>query len=173
MDSTGSQQDEVVATVGTTCAEAESLLEQGTQQLEAGEYVEALETLRGAHLLEPDNARIQSHLGLATARVGGAFEEARSLCEEASKREFDNPDLYVNLANVYLGVGRRSEALRYLRRGQMIDPNHEVIRNTLRDMGRRRPAMIPVLPRRHWLNRILGAVRGGIADLFATRDSLD
>ena len=146
--------------------ETEELLEQGIQHIEAGEYDQAVELLRRANEQTPEHARVESHLGLALARVGGAFEEARSLCEDASKREFDNPDLYVNLARVYLGVGRRSEALRYLRRGQMIDPDHEVIRQTLVELGRRRPAVIAFLPRRHWLNRVLGSVRGALLAVF-------
>jgi Flp pilus assembly protein TadD len=150
----------------TPSAQAERLLEQGSLQLEAGQYDEALASLGRAHALVPESARVQSLLGLATARSGGAFEEARVLCEEASKRDFDNPDLYVNLANVYLGVGRRSEALRYLRRGRMIDPSHAVIQRTLSDMGRRRRAVIRFLPRRHPINRVLGFVRGGVFDLF-------
>ena len=140
--------------------DAQDLLDQASERLVAGFPHEAVEQLRRARERAPDDAGIQSLLGLALARSGGPFDEARALCEDASRREFDNPDLYVHLACVYLSVGRRPEALRYLRRGQMVDPHHARISQMLEELGRRRPAVIGFLPRRHWLNRALGSLRG-------------
>ena len=149
-------------------AEVECLYERGAENLAAGRYDAAVEALRDAHSMDPRNARIQSLLGLATARAGGRFDEARALCEEASKREFDNPDLYLNLAQVYLGYGRRSEALRYLRRGQMIDPENALIRRALAELGRRRAPVCRFLPRRHPINRALGSLRSQVVDRLLT-----
>ncbi|MCA9504348.1 MAG: tetratricopeptide repeat protein [Myxococcales bacterium] len=139
--------------------EVRRLFEQGRARLDEGAETEALELLRSAHAAAPDHARLRSWLGLTIARVEGDFETGRSLCESAVKQEFFNPDLYLNLARVYLRVGRRAEALRYLRRGRMIDPGHGPIAEALADLGHRRLPVVPFLPRRHLLNRALGTAR--------------
>lgn len=147
--------------------EASSLFEQARDLLDANRNEEALQCLREARDLAPDHAQLRSMLGLAIARVDGDFETSRSLCESAAKQEFFNPDVYLNLAQVYLRFGRRPEALRYLRRGQMIDPGNARIDAALLDLGRRRMPIVPFLPRRHMLNRALGSARslvlGGIS----------
>ncbi|MBW2423824.1 MAG: hypothetical protein JRG86_06230, partial [Deltaproteobacteria bacterium] len=107
--------------------EIESLYERGARSLTEARFDDALESLAEAHRMDPENARVQSLLGVATARSGGSFEAARSLCEEATEREFDNAELYVNLARIYLGYGLRGEALCYLRRGQMIESDHPAV----------------------------------------------
>lgn len=145
-------------------AEARAAFERGRQALESGSPEAAVEALREAQRLAPDHAQIRSLLGLAIARTGRDFEAARTLCESAAKQEFFNPDLYLHLAQVYLGVGRRPEALRYLRRGQMIDPGHVAIREAIVDLGMRRLPIVPFLPRRHMVNRMLGSVRSLVVD---------
>ena len=147
--------------------ETRDLFEQGLKALDEGRVSEASERLRAAHDQAPDHARIRSYLGLAVARAGGDFSEARTLCEEAARQEFFNPDLYLNLAKVYLRFDRRSEALRYLRRGQMIDPGHEPIRRTIDSLGQRRLPIVPFLPRRHPVNRALGNARSRMLGAFS------
>ena len=139
--------------------EARRLFEAGCAALDANELDVALEQLRQASERAPDHARIRSFLGVAIARAEDDFSTARGLCEEAAKQEFFNPELYLNLAKVYLRFGRRAEALRYLRRGQMIDPGHEPIADAIASLGRRRLPVVPFLPRRHPLNRALGTAR--------------
>lgn len=119
----------------------------------------AVEQLRALHARVPDHARVRSTLGLAIARDGGDFVEARALCEEAARQEFFNPEVYLNLAKVYLHFGRRAEALRYLRRGQMIDPGNREIEGSIASLGHRRLPLLPFLPRRHPVNRALGTAR--------------
>lgn len=139
--------------------EARRLFDRGAESLEEGLYVEALSTLRRAVELAPDHAQIRSLLGLAIAHGLRDFEQSRALCESAAKQEFFNPDLYLNLSRIYLEFGRRAEALRYLRRGQMIDPGHALIHRTIAELGRRRMPIVPFLPRRHPVNRALGTAR--------------
>jgi len=144
--------------------EAREAFEDGRRRLESAEAVAALQVLRQAHALAPDHAQIRSWLGLSIALAERDFEQARSLCESAARQEFFNPDLYLNLAKVYLSVGRRPEALRYLRRGQMIDPGHAAIREAILELGLRRVPIVPFLPRRHLVNRMLGGVRSLVVD---------
>lgn len=147
--------------------EASRLFKRGLSALEAGRLEDAVDALREAHERAPEHARVRSNLGLAIARANGDFSEARTLCEDAAKQEFFNPDLSLNLAKVYLRFDRRSEALRYLRRGQMIDPGHEPIRRTIDSLGQRRLPIVPFLPRRHPVNRALGTARTRFLGAFS------
>ena len=144
-----------------------ALLAQGVRALTEDRAGDALLALREAHEIAPDHAQIRSYLGLAMARAEKNFAEARELCEGAAKQEFFNPDVYLNLAKVYLCFGRRAEALRYLRRGQMIDPGHAPIKELIASLGRRRLPSLPFLPRRHPINRALGTVRTKVAEVFS------
>lgn len=143
---------------------AREAFERGHALLASGDAAASIEPLREAQNAAPEHAQIRSTLGLALALGARDFEAARSLCESAAKQEFFNPDLYLNLARVYLSVGRRPEALRYLRRGQMIDPGHQAIREAVHDLGLRRVPILPFLPRRHVVNRMLGGVRSLFVD---------
>lgn len=157
--------DEEAARVRPSEAAAE-LFERGAEALRAGRHAEALEALRAAHVDSPEHAGVRSLLGVAIAHAEGDFEQARAHCEEAARREFFNPETYLNLARVYLRFGRRAEALRYVRRGQMIDPGHAGLQELTRSLGRRRLPIVPFLPRRHPVNRALGAVRSRFASVL-------
>lgn len=150
---------------------ARELLEQAGEKLEAGRPGDALVLLRQAGALDPDDPRIQSRLALAMVRSGERFDEARAICEEAVKRALDDAEPYLDLARLYLEVGRRAEALRCLRRGRMIDPEGETIGRLLEQLGERRAPVIPILPRRHLLNRLLGAARARLVLIFGNRSS--
>ena len=139
--------------------EAQALFDAGRVGLDQNRVDDAVISLRGACERAPQNAQVRSFLGLAIACANGPFSEARALCEDAANQEFFNPELYLNLAKVYLRVDRRSEALRYLRRGQMIDPGHGPINQAIASLGRRKLPIVPFLPRRHPVNRALGTVR--------------
>lgn len=146
--------------------EACALFERGLALLDENSVDQALECLREARQRAPEHAQIRSYLGVAVARAGSDFAEARSLCEDAAKQEFFNPDLYLNLAKVFLRFGRRSEALKYLRRGQMIDPGHGEIREAIASLGSRRLPILPFLPRRHPVNRALGTARSRVMSVL-------
>ncbi len=147
--------------------ETQALFDAGLGALERAETAAAIDALTAAHARAPGHAVLRSMLGVALARGEGAFEEARRHCEEAARQEFFNPDLYLNLARVYLCHGRRAEALRYLRRGQMIAPGHEPIRDLIASLGRRRLPIVPFLPRRHPVNRALGTARSRFFGAFS------
>ncbi len=148
---------------------AEGLFREGSDHMENGEYAEALCLLRQAADLAPDHAQLRSALGLAVAYAESDFEQSRALCESAAKQEFFNPDLYLNLSRVYLKFGRRSEALRYLRRGKMIDPGHVSIQRSIALLGQRKMPILPFLPRRHPVNRALGSARSFVMGPFLER----
>ncbi len=142
----------------TLSTEDERWLEQGRRLLEEDRGPAALEHFRAAYAREPGDARICSYYGLCLGLVERRYEESLSLCDQALKREFFNPELYLNLARVHLCFGFKVEAIRYLRRGQMIDPANDEIRLKLQQLGPRRRQVLAFLPRGHLLNRCLGRV---------------
>jgi tetratricopeptide (TPR) repeat protein len=135
---------------------AEESYRRGKDQLDRGEHQAAFEQFRAAHHVDPANARYRSFYGLGLALVERRFDRALELCRSAAKEEFFNPELYHNLARVHLAFGFKAEAIRYLRRGLMIDPGNGAMQDALRDLGVRRRPVLAFLPRRHPINRLLG-----------------
>jgi tetratricopeptide (TPR) repeat protein len=141
---------------------AEELFSEGQQFYEQGDYARALERVERAHIEAPSNATYRSYYGLCIGLAGHDFERASELCRAAAKQEFFNPEQYLNLARVYLAFGFKSEGVRYLRRGQMIDPSHSGISRTLSGLGDRGQPVLAFLPRQHFVNRWLGYARHAV-----------
>lgn len=135
---------------------AEEHFRRGEQELAAGCHSAALEHFRAAHRLEPNSPRIRSFYGLCIGLAESRFDRALELCRGAAKEEFFNPILYHNLARVHLAFGFKAEAIRFLRRGLMIDPASTAIRDELGRLGVRRRPVLGFLRRRHVLNRWFG-----------------
>ncbi|MEE8138862.1 MAG: hypothetical protein V3T81_08370 [Thermoanaerobaculia bacterium] len=103
--------------------------------------------------------RFFSYLGYGIARVENRVKEGLSLCQHAIKKEFYQPENYANLARTYLLSGRRLGAFRALQRGLSVAPRHRSLDVIRRQMGIRRGPLIPLLPRSHPINRLLGRLR--------------
>jgi tetratricopeptide (TPR) repeat protein len=138
---------------------AEDHFRQGRDALTSGGAAAALEHFRSAHQIDRANPRYRSYYGLAIGMVERRFDRALELCRSAAKEEFFNPDLYHNLARVHLAFGFKAEAIRYLRRGLMIDPANAAMHEDLRTLGTRSRPPLGFLPRRHPLNRLAGQLR--------------
>lgn len=135
----------------------------GLALLEGGHGHDGFEHLSRAYLADPQSARFRSGYALALALVCGQFLGAVELARAAVRQEFYNPDLYLSLARIYLAFDCRAEAVRYLRRGMMIDPENERLRTKLRELGMRRRPAIRFLPRGHFINRLLGRFQARFA----------
>ena len=138
---------------------AEEHYRRGCELLADERCPDAFEHFRAAHELERSNPRYASYYGLGLALVERRFNRAVELCRGAVKEEFFSPDLYRNLAQVHLVFGFKAEAIRYLRRGLMIDPGHARILADLESLGLRGQPVLGFLPRRHFVNRWLGQAR--------------
>ena len=138
---------------------AEEHYRRGKELLKKGKERDAFDHFRTSHNLDPANPRYRSHYGLGLALVERRFDRALELCRSAAKEEFFNPDLYHNLAKVHLAFGFKAEAIRYLRRGLMIDPGSAAMVDDLRRLGVRQSPVLGFLPRRHPMNRLLGRCR--------------
>ena len=150
---------------------AEEQYRRGRALLGADRHSDALESFRSAHQIDRANPRYRSFYGLALALVERRFEKALELCRSAAKEEFFNPELYHNLARVHMAFGFKSEAIRYLRRGLMIDPANTALADDLVRLGRRRLPVLQFLPRNHPVNRWLGRMRTRFGSIEAEADA--
>ena len=128
----------------------------GMAELEAERFGDALEHFRTAQRLDPARPTFRSYFGLCLGLSERRFDKALELCRSAAKEEFYNASLYHNLARVHLAFGFKAEAIRYLRRGLMIDPGCQLILIELDRMGRRRGPVLGFLRRQNPVNRWLG-----------------
>ena len=144
---------------------AEVLHRTGLELLEGGEGQRGFDHLCRAYLKAPDCASYRSSYALALALVRGKFLGAVELARASVRQEFYNPELYLNLSRIYLAFDFRAEAVRFLRRALMVDPNNEGVRRQLAQLGIRRRPPIRSLPRSHALNRWLGRVQSRVLGL--------
>jgi tetratricopeptide (TPR) repeat protein len=151
---------------------SEESLRKGQELLRSGLEMSALEHFANAHRRDPSNARYRSYYGWAVAMLEHRTDRGLALCKSALRDAADSPDLYLNLARVLLASGRKSEAFRYVRRGLMVDPRHAPLLLEWRRLGVRRAPVLPFLPRRHPLNRLLGRLRGRLVRDFIPRGEL-
>ncbi len=75
------------------------------------------------------------------------------------KMKRDQPQLYLNLAEVYVVAGRRDDAVETLMRGLKYANRDLRLKLMLGKLVRRRSPVIPFLERQHFLNRQLGLLR--------------
>lgn len=139
---------------------AEEHFRRGEAALASQRHMAALDHFRAAHGLDPTSPRYRSYLGLCLGLAERRFDQALELCRSAAREEFFNPALYRNLAYVHLAFGFKAEAIRYLRRGLMIDPDDAAIEEDLHQLGVRRRPVLTFLRRHHAINRWLGILRG-------------
>jgi tetratricopeptide (TPR) repeat protein len=128
----------------------------GRSALDAGELPQAVAHLQSAYRLDAATPLYRSYYGLVLGLAERRLERAIALCRSAATEEFFNPVHFHNLARVHLACGFKAEAIRYLRRGLMIDPGNAEIAAEMRRMGIRRRPALGFLRRRNPFNRLLG-----------------
>ncbi|MFQ5700670.1 MAG: tetratricopeptide repeat protein [Acidobacteriota bacterium] len=142
---------------------AEMSFQKGLRALEARRYLEGLAYFESALNLEErmgissaGRVRYLSYYGLALSLAAGRTEDAIEMCKRAVAVEFYNPDLYLNLARVYLSAGELRKAHRATVRGLHLEGRHPGLLAIRKRMGMRRRPAFTFLPRRHVLNRLTG-----------------
>lgn len=150
----------------------EESLRRAQELLRSGLEMAALEHFANAHRRDPANPRYRSYYGWAVAMIEHRLDRGLALCRSALRDAGDSPDVYHNLARIMLAHGRKTEAFKYVRRGLMVDPRHAPLLLEWRRLGVRRPPVLPFLPRRHFLNRVLGRLRGRLVRDFVPRAEL-
>jgi Flp pilus assembly protein TadD len=152
----------------------EESLRRAQELLRSGLEMAALEHFASAHERAPEDPRYRSHYGWAVAMVEHRVDRGVSLCRSALRDAADQPELYHNLARILLAHGRKTEAIKYIRRGLMVDPRNAALVLEWRRLGVRRAPVLPFLPRRHVVNQLLGRVRGiFVRDFVAQRELVE
>lgn len=150
---------------------SEESLRRAQELLRSGLEMAALEHFASAHERAPEDPRYRSHYGWAVAMVEHRVDRGVSLCRSALREAADQPELYHNLARILLAHGRKTEGIKYIRRGLMVDPRNAALVLEWRRLGIRRAPVLAFLPRRHFANRLLGRVRGlFVRDFVAPRE---
>jgi Flp pilus assembly protein TadD len=136
-----------------------SEFKQGVRMLRDGHPSNALAHFRAAADLEKHNPYYMSFVGVSLARAEMKWTAALKLCETALSMKRNEPQLYLNLAEVYMSAGRREEALLTLERALASLGRDSRIQRARRRLGSRRSPVLPFLDRQNILNRHLGTLR--------------
>ena len=137
--------------------------------LRNGHPDDALEYFRQAAERGKSNPYYLSFLGVCVARAQRKWDEAVKLCDAALRLKRNEPQFYMNLAEVYVCAGRRGEAIAVLDGGLTYCGTDERIRRARSRFGRRGSAVLPFLDRHHFLNRNLGRLRHSFSEMIVRR----
>jgi len=135
----------------------------GVELLRNGFAADALEYLRHASELEPRNAHYLSFLGVAIGRAQREWYAAAHLCETALHSRRNEAQLYLNLAEVYVGGGRRKDAVKLLDTALKHCGNDVRLVHLRGRLEKRSAPVLPFLGRKHFLNRNLGKLRHAVS----------
>jgi hypothetical protein len=113
--------------------------------------------------------RYISFHGLTRVQLGD--RNGVKLCREAAVGERHDAEVFYNLAVAEHKLGFRESAYTALRRGLAIDASHAGLQRLAQQLRlREQRAVIPVLPREHMLNRMLGRLFRGARKPYPERD---
>lgn len=140
----------------------------GVRLMRERSYARALFCFRRAAEAEPNNPYFLSYFGLALALSERKLDDAIQRCELAVRQKRSVSQLYLNLAEVYLRAGRKSDAIETLEVCNDLAGRDARVKRMLQFLGRRRSAVLPFLNRKHVLNRGLGRLRHNVLRLLRT-----
>ncbi len=144
---------------------AENSFRSGLVALVEGDPANAATHFQAAILIERQHGvtrpqmRYLSYYGLSLAQARGASPDAIQACETASRRDFFNPDLLLNLGRVYLLAGKTTKALWAFQRGLELAPRHKSLRAEQGKVDRRQAPPLTIVSRAHPVNKLLGKLR--------------
>jgi tetratricopeptide (TPR) repeat protein len=131
----------------------------GVSLLRKGYSAEALEYLQRAAELKQQNPYYLSFLGVSMGRAQGKWTTAIDLCKTALGMRRNEPQLYVNLAEVYVSAGRRDRAVETLDTAVKYCGRDASIGRMRGKLGKRLSPVLPFLERDNLVNRRLGELR--------------
>jgi len=142
-------------------SESESLkdFKQGLAALRYGCPRTGVAHLRKAIEHDRANPFYLSYYGLALGRAENDWATAEDLCYTAVLMRRNQPDLYLNLAEVYRRTKKLEDAVWILTNGLQFTKRDSRLVRALEKLGVRRPPVLSFLDRKHFLNRQLGKLR--------------
>ena len=147
----------------TAPTQLQSEAQQGIDLCRAGKWKEGMRTL--GQIAEADRQGTElpglfySYLGYGIAKFEGRAKEGLALCKHSIKVQFYESENYLNLSRVYLLRHRRGRAVEALQQALKLSPKHPEAIKLAKQIGFRRPPVIPFLSRNNPLNVYLGKLR--------------
>ena len=144
---------------------SENAFRRGLAALVDGDPAKASDEFQSAILIELQHGvrrpqmRYLSYYGLSRAQARGATPDTIQACETASRRDFFNPDLLLNLGRVLVLAGKTSKALATFQRGLELAPKHKGLLAEYAKIDRRETPPLTVVSRSHPINKMLGKLR--------------
>ena len=144
--------------------DAEALIKLAVQQLQSGQFEEALESFDRAIKLKPDILEDYYNGGISLGYLGG-YEEALASYDRVLKLQPDNPIIWLSRGNLLNNLGRYEEAVASYDRALELQPDNHIAWNNrghaLDNLGRYEEAVasydraIELQPNNHitWMNR--------------------
>jgi len=132
---------------------------EGVAMLKNGYAQDALERLHRAFECEKRNPYYLSFLGLSVARAERKWDQAAEFCEVAIHIKRQEPQFHLNLAEVYIAAGRRSQAIDTLDKALELFRNDPRLKRARGRVGKRRTPVLGFLGRDNVLNQKLGKLR--------------
>jgi len=143
---------------GATKLQPEEYFNAGMFLFERGKFTEAATAFKAAFEGDQKEPKYMSYYGFCLVKTGKMPREGLRLCEEACKKEFFRPELFLNLGRAYMLGGNKRKAHQAYRKGLSIDRDNRAIINELRNMGVRKKPVFPFLERKNPLNKIAGKI---------------
>ncbi len=122
---------------------------------DSGKYKEAKEILdKVPDLVE--TPLVMSHWALSKAGCGVDYKNALVLCIKSLKSDITNPDIYFNLAKIYVLSEKKALAVKAMKKGLKYDSTHDGLKRLSDELGIRRKPAIGFLSRGGVLNKSIG-----------------
>ncbi len=132
-------------------------LKEGIKLVNIGNLETARDVFQGYLDAQPDSALALSFLGMIKGVHDGDHLEGLEQCQEALRKDSDEPLCYLNLAKVHLTMGDRFQCVRAIQRGlRQKSPHRGQLMGYYRTIGIRRKPPLRFLARNSFLNEILG-----------------
>jgi tetratricopeptide (TPR) repeat protein len=133
--------------------------------LKFGKGEAAINSVRDALKIFPDDPFFLSYYGCLLAVVENNVSEGIKRCRDAINRldadmplgrEFHYPVLYLNLGRAYLKGRRKKDAIAAFKKGLKNDPDNSELMKELGKLGARREPPVSLLERSNPLNKYIG-----------------
>jgi curved DNA-binding protein CbpA len=118
---------------------AREQFQKGMGQLNAGDVWSAIQSLRWAVNLSPQNPRYHTYLGVALTRTKKRLHEAEEHCKTAIALDYNNSQYYVHLGQVYKTGRLFDKARRQFEQALRLDPKHPQALKEMADLSGQTP----------------------------------